>query len=477
MMLALSYPWGRKRGNVITTPEPHSRVDVLFLCADPVWPVRGGFSARVFALTDFLRSEGFSVGLVVLNHGGERNAEIARRADAVWFYRGGGVAARNAIDRAPQLVQRAARAVRNAPKQARQAGRTLRRELRMAIPEPVRAAVFRPLRARLTGHAQGRPQPAPAQTATTVAPPAPAPEASFLARKVSPAFDAFAREVAITSGARVVVAEFAWTAGALEGLPPGILRVVDTHDVQHLRRASALEANHDMPDRDCTREEEIAALAPADMLLAIQAGEAEILKEMLPGKQVLLAEHALGGAPWLRGPADSQDLLYVGNLYPPNVAGAVAFLDTVWPALRARVPGARLVVCGKMCEALSGRNDPGLVLEGLVPSLDVYYQRAAVVVNLVPYGTGLKIKTVEALAHGKCTVVTPAGAVGLSPRPEAGLTVCAMEEMTDVLARLLTDPAARAAEEEAAWAFAQARLSPKAVYGAFAQAIKEHLKK
>lgn len=331
--------------------------------------------------------------------------------------------------------------------------------LRKALPEPFKAAVIRPLRSAISQAPKGVPNSS----------------TSFLARKISPSFNRFARECALQSGARVVVAEFAWTAPALAGLPEGVLRIVDTIDVQHLRRQRAREAGHDLPDRDCSREEEVAALKDSDVLLAIQQGEAAVLREMLPAKKVVVGEHALGTSSWHQGSATSKNILYVGNLYPPNVAGAEAFLAKAWPEIRAQVPDARFVVCGKVCTAFDGRTDPGLVLEGLVPSLDPYYAAAAIVVNLVPYGTGLKIKTVEALAHGKCTLVTPPGAEGLPVLPEGGLKILELDAMADAIVSLLRDPAARGREEAASWAYAQAHLSPAAVYGELTALIRDHL--
>lgn len=394
-----------------------------------------------------LRAEGFRVGLVVPSHGGTYNAEIVAQVDAAWFHRDSAGAARNVAQRMPSRVQRVL------------AG--LRHRARHAVPESVRAGVIRPIRATLTGHARGAPKVVGAS--------------SFLSTKIRPAFNAFAHTCIVGSGAHIAVVVYPWTARTLVDLPDNVLRVIDTIDVQHLRRQKAQEAGHDLPDRECTREEERAELAHADVLIAIQAAEAEVFREMLPAHRVVVAEHAVGRMKWHRAPTVSHDLLYVGNLYPPNVAGARMFLDDAWPAIRAQVPDARFVVCGKVCEALRDRSDPGLVLEGLVPSLDPYYASAAVVLNLVPYGTGLKIKTVEALAHGKCTVVTPAGAEGLRVTPMGGLTVTPLDAMADVVVRLLRDPAVRAAEEAAAWGYAQEHLAPSAIYGELTALFREHL--
>ena len=440
---------------VIVVPSEAPPIDILIACPDRIWPVAGGGAARIFALLAHLRAEGFRVGLALPSHGGIHNAEIAALTDVAYFKRDGGSTARNVARRMPGRVQRALIGLRHGAV-------SLRHRARHVLPESVRAGVIRPLRAALTGHAQGAP--APEETN------------SFLAAKIRPAFNDFARSAVLRSGARVAIVVYPWSARALDGLPPGILKVIDTIDVQHLRRQKAREAGHDLPDRECTREEERAELAHADVLIAIQAGEAEIFREMLPGHHVVTAEHAVGPLQWHRAPESARELLYVGNLYPPNVAGAIAFLDHVWPKIHAQVPGARFTICGKVCEALLGRSDPGLHLAGRVPSLDEHYARAAIVLNLVPYGTGLKIKTVEALAHGKCAVVTPAGAEGLRVPPGDALHIADLDAMADTLVQLLRDPAARAHTETAARAYAQQHLSPAATYAELTTLLHQHLR-
>jgi glycosyltransferase involved in cell wall biosynthesis len=407
-------------------------LDIIFFYQDRVLPVEGGGAARLFALIDHFRAEGFCVGLVTADHGGKLNAQIAARLDRAWFYR-------------PQLnfLRRV---------YARLPGPT-RRPLQRAE-NIIRKRLAR-LR-RLGGETQA--------------------SGSYLAKKIDPGFIRYAASRARASGARAAVAEFVWTARALAQLPANVLTIVDTHDIQHLRRTNAIAAGHDLPERDCSREEEVRELRHAKILLAIQRAEAEVLAEMLPGKRVVVGKHALSDFTRYPSVEASRDILYVGNYYAPNITGAEVFLEKVWPQVLARVPSARFVMCGKVCEAFQGRTDPGLMLEGRVPSLAEYYQRAAIVVNLVPFGTGLKIKTVEALSHGKCTVVTRAGAEGLR-EPEQGLIICPIEEMEEALVLYLENPEARRRAEERAWAYASERLTPKAVYAELTGLLREHLGK
>ena len=83
----------------------------------------------------------------------------------------------------------------------------------------------------------------------------------------------------------------------------------------------------------------------------------------------------------------------MGNLYEPNVEGLKCVLEKAWPQILEAFPQCTLIVCGKVCEAID-EDIPGIRLEGIVPTLEPYYRSATIVINTVPFGTGLKIKTV-----------------------------------------------------------------------------------
>jgi succinoglycan biosynthesis protein ExoO len=163
----------------------------------------------------------------------------------------------------------------------------------------------------------------------------------------------------------------------------------------------------------------------------------------------------------------------VGNLYEPNVIGMNDFIEHVWPAVHEALPATRLLICGKMGRK-APKHVPGVHVEGLVPSLEPYYARAAVVINPVPYGTGLKIKTVEALCLGKAVVATPAGARGLGEDCTA-LRVCALgKPMAKAVIALLRNPEDRRALEGAALTFARDRFAPEHAYAALLDRLRAH---
>jgi glycosyltransferase involved in cell wall biosynthesis len=107
----------------------------------------------------------------------------------------------------------------------------------------------------------------------------------------------------------------------------------------------------------------------------------------------------------------SGDILFVGNLtYLPNSDGLTAFLDRVWPRVRADCPNARVLAIGPPpfaeVRARWERVD-GVEIVGAVPSLLSYFQNAALSICPVEWGGGSNVKAVESLGYGVPCVVSP----------------------------------------------------------------------
>jgi glycosyltransferase involved in cell wall biosynthesis len=238
-----------------------------------------------------------------------------------------------------------------------------------------------------------------------------------------------------------------------------------------VRTDRAREAGGDLGARHCTRDEERCELERADVLIAMQHEEAATLKQMCPECNVIVAGHACPVPAAPLQSTDTKTLLFAANLYDPNLRGIQNFLRDVWPPLRAHVRDAELLICGRVCEGLSNPPD-GVRFMGYVSDLEWIYKRSAVLINPVPYSTGLSVKVCEALARGRCVVAYPAGVRGLNELPNLPVDVVdSTEDTVQALTRLLTEPKARAARELRAWEWAKHQLAPEAVYKPIVDAI------
>lgn len=388
---------------------------VLFVSPVGMMPIAGGGAARIWGIIRYLRAEGFRVELVANNHFGH-NAAIEALVDKLWVYPPvGGASFKSRL---------------------RQWGRRAKLWLERRHADPV---------------------------------------ASILERNRKPGLELLAAKAACAAKPVAAIAAFAWMARALDYMPPGTLRLIDTIDVQCLRAERARAAGGDLTHARCSREDEIAELTRADVLIAIQPEEAAELKAMCSGLETITLLHAVDVPEVLPASPTEEIVLYVGNLYDPNVRGLRDFLEFAWPRVLAARPSARLIVCGTIRRAL--RPAPrGVSLEGRVPDLTPYYRRAAVVINPVPYGSGLKIKTVEALAQGKCFVGTAESIRGLGPPEKLPVVLADIRDgMAERIAELLANPVLRRQYEQAAWQYAQQNLRPEHVYRPLGELLKNHI--
>jgi hypothetical protein len=108
----------------------------------------------------------------------------------------------------------------------------------------------------------------------------------------------------------------------------------------------------------------------------------------------------------------------------PNVDGLRWFARHVWPRVLARVPSAKLLVTGDAPpqEVLRFACD-SICFIGRVADLEQFYASLRVVVVPIRYGSGVKLKAVEALQFGVPTVATAVGAENIPADVEDLLAV------------------------------------------------------
>lgn len=154
-------------------------------------------------------------------------------------------------------------------------------------------------------------------------------------------------------------------------------------------------------------------------------------------------EHPRGRVPVRIPPT----VLFPGTLrYPPNADAAEYLADEVGPALRRLVPDVRIRLVGRGTEALSGLDDPPrLTMVGQVEDIEEELGGADVIVVPLRFGSGTRLKILEAFAHRIPVVSTTLGAEGLGV--EDGVHLLLGDTSLDLAAtcaRLLTDERLRA---------------------------------
>lgn len=222
--------------------------------------------------------------------------------------------------------------------------------------------------------------------------------------------------VAALAAARVydlVLVEYVFLSRALELFPAGTLKLLDTHDVfaDRHRRLEALGLP--VGFFHTTPEEEARGLDRADLVLAIQDDERQLFEEMTQAPVATLG-FMPPGAPLAPTPHEGLRVGYLGSGNPLNGHALSRYLDALDPGTLPAL-GAEMRVAGG-ASRFAGPPRPGLVPLGGVARPEDFLAGIDLVVNPHEGGTGLKIKTVEALAHGLPVIGTAEAFRGLPAR-------------------------------------------------------------
>ena len=168
-----------------------------------------------------------------------------------------------------------------------------------------------------------------------------------------------------------------------------------------------------------------------------------------------------------RAPDGRFRLLFIGNLgFSANTAGLTAFLREIWPWLTQNIPELTLDVVGiNPPSALAAHLATlGISLHANVPSVRPYYEACDVVICPILFGSGTRIKILEAMAYGRPVVSTEVGADGLGLRDGAQILLTPdMAGFGQALLRLARAPELRHAIATQARAFQQRHYGPEVI--------------
>jgi len=276
--------------------------------------------------------------------------------------------------------------------------------------------------------------------------------------------DAFIAQLADRFPLKALIVEYIWLYPAAVKLNRRIPRLLDTHDIQHKRVEEFASRGLAFPLR-ISREREADIFKDFDSVIAIQSEEAALIKSMCPDLKVLTTGSS---GSYGRSSADEPvtgRVFYIGGYNGANNDGLGRFLKSIWPMIYAESPNAHLHVCGNVYRAFAGERFERVKFLKHMEDPEREYREASVVINPSWIGTGLKIKSIEALARGKPLVTTAKGVEGLPDDVSRAALVCnGDKEFGAQVARLLRDPETRNEVCKKTRAFAEEYLQPQVVY-------------
>lgn len=213
---------------------------------------------------------------------------------------------------------------------------------------------------------------------------------------------------------------------------------------------------------------ELRALPHCHLVITLSDADKAALQRWLPHLPTEYVHSAIDLDEWpVCFSADaSNEVLFVGNyLHPPNVEGALWLAREVWPLVRQAQPNARLTLAGRdPTPAIRALAAPDIRVPGAVDDLRALYARAALVAAPIFWGSGVRIKLLEALACGMPVVSTALAAEGIDLRhDQSALFAEQADTFAAAIHRLLNDQQLRSRLGVAGRAIAERDYSAKRI--------------
>ncbi|HNY55622.1 MAG TPA: glycosyltransferase family 4 protein, partial [Chitinophagales bacterium] len=99
-----------------------------------------------------------------------------------------------------------------------------------------------------------------------------------------------------------------------------------------------------------------------------------------------------------------------------NIDGLIWFNNEIWPAIKQQHPGIILYIVGRhpdnRLKEMAAKDD-SIVMAGFVEDLEPYFRKARLFITPLRFGSGIKVKVVNALYRGIPCVTTSIGTEGL----------------------------------------------------------------
>jgi polysaccharide biosynthesis protein PslH len=238
-----------------------------------------------------------------------------------------------------------------------------------------------------------------------------------------------------------VLIEYVFLSKLVDAFSERTRTIIDTQDLMGDRHKLYVKAGLAPAWFATPPQQEIKALNRANAVIAIQPHEEQYLKNKTSA-EVFCVGHigALDLQP-MPDPGGTR-ILFVGSDNPINLHALQWFTDSVLPDITRKIPTCHLALAGRISYQ---RTWPaGTLILGTPSDLRPAYAGATLVINPVLFGTGLPIKTVEALTYGRPLVATPAGLRGLSSEFAGAVSVAeSAEEFAEKVIELLKSQKAR----------------------------------
>ncbi len=110
-------------------------------------------------------------------------------------------------------------------------------------------------------------------------------------------------------------------------------------------------------------------------------------------------------------------LLFIGNFkHYANIDAVNYFIKNIFPEILLKIPRAKFYIIGKYYEKISMMKSKNIILCGEVSDVKDHFTFYKVFVAPITWGSGIKVKILEAMAAGMPVITTSIGAYGIDAK-------------------------------------------------------------
>jgi glycosyltransferase involved in cell wall biosynthesis len=223
----------------------------------------------------------------------------------------------------------------------------------------------------------------------------------------------------------------------LEFLPEHVYKIIDTHDV-FTDRYKLFEDEEDIKYTwySYSKEDEAKGLSRADLIVAITEEEEKYFSSIVETKITVIGhletEHFLD-----KKYTSLRKIGFIGGTTQVNIVAINSFLNAYFQESENK-KNIQIVIAGNICDSIkSDRED--IVLLGLIDETEEFYTQVDLVINPLTFGTGQKIKSVEALSYGLPILSTAVGFEGIESHSEYH-QIETMDQMIHIINEIAEKP-------------------------------------
>ncbi|MGR8978607.1 MAG: glycosyltransferase [Gammaproteobacteria bacterium] len=224
----------------------------------------------------------------------------------------------------------------------------------------------------------------------------------------------------------IVFCSYVFQSKLLEFVPDYMLKVIDTHDKMGDRYEMLRKNGQPLEFFSCTPEEEGAYLRRADIVVARRSEEARYFDSVTGRNTAIVVPH-MEAPHFLERKFDA--LCNVGTVASANrinLAIVRECLETIDRKLAGQSCPFTVHIAGQvkdMVLALPANESevfrlPWVHMHGFVPDIEKFYAEMDLIISPVTMGTGINVKTVQAMAYGMPLLTTAWGAKGIETGDE-----------------------------------------------------------